>query len=91
MIKKDNKRREKIKIRVLKKIKGKTDKPLLTVYRSLKHIYGQIVDLKTGKTLLTVSSKSKELTQELNNLKQKTEKSREVGKLLAKKSNRFKY
>jgi len=91
MIKKDNKRREKIKIRVLKKIKGKTDKPLLTVYRSLKHIYGQIVDLKTGKTLLTVSSKSKELTQELNNLKQKTEKKQRSWQTISKKSNRFKY
>jgi len=91
MIKKDNKRREKIKIRVLKKIKGKTDKPLLTVYRSLKHIYGQIVDLKTGKTLLTVSSKSKELTQELNNLKQKNRKKQRSWQTISKKSNRFKY
>lgn len=86
MIKKDYKRRSKIKIRVLKKIKGHTDKPILTVYRSLNHIYGQIVDLNSGKTILSVSTLSKEISEELKQVKGKVEKSKIVGKFLAKKA-----
>lgn len=42
--------------RVRKKIKGSPDRPRLSVYRSLKYIYAQIIDDSTGKTLASASS-----------------------------------
>ncbi len=46
--------------RTLRKIEG-VDRPRLTVFRSAKHIYAQIVDAETGQTIMTVSSRSKQL------------------------------
>ena len=46
--------------RTLRKIKN-PDRPRLTVFRSAKHIYAQIVDAETGQTIMTVSSRSKQL------------------------------
>ena len=47
--------------RTHRKIAGTTDRPRLTVFRSAKHIYAQIVDAETGRTITTVSSRSKQL------------------------------
>lgn len=47
--------------RVRKKVFGTMDKPRLNVYRSLKHIYVQIIDDYSGKTLAAASSTDKEL------------------------------
>lgn len=46
--------------RTMRKIKG-CDRPRLTVFRSAKHIYAQIVDAETGRTITTVSSRSQQL------------------------------
>ncbi|MCL5953775.1 MAG: 50S ribosomal protein L18 [Nitrospirae bacterium] len=42
--------------RVRKKIKGSPERPRLSVYRSLKYIYAQIIDDTTGSTLVSASS-----------------------------------
>ena len=42
--------------RVRKKISGSAETPRLCVYRSLKHIYAQVIDDKSGKTLAAASS-----------------------------------
>jgi large subunit ribosomal protein L18 len=87
MIKKDfTKRRLRIKKTIRKKIYGTTERPRFSVYRSLNDIYGQIIDDTTGKTLVAVSSTSKEVKEELASAKSKVEKSVLVGKLLAKKA-----
>jgi large subunit ribosomal protein L18 len=87
MIKKDyNKRRLRIKATIRKKIFGTTERPRLTVYRSLDEIYGQIIDDSAGKTLVAVSSNSKDVKGELATAKTKVERSALVGKLLAKKA-----
>jgi large subunit ribosomal protein L18 len=44
------------KKRALKKIIGSIEKPRLAVYRSHKHIYGQLIDDKNGKTLVSCST-----------------------------------
>ncbi len=41
-------------------MRGSTERPRLSVFRSVKHIYAQIIDDTTGKTLLTVNSDQKE-------------------------------
>ena len=87
MIKKDRTlRRERIKVSVRKKIYGTPERPRLTVYRSLNDIYGQIIDDVSGKTLLSVSSISKEVREEIAATKTKVAKSTVIGKVLAQKA-----
>jgi len=49
------------KERIRKKLAGTTARPRLSVYKSLKHIYAQVIDDSTGKTVAFASSLSKEL------------------------------
>lgn len=87
MIKKDiTKRRLRIKQTIRKKVFGSSERPRFSVYRSLNEIYGQIVDDVTGKTLVALSTNSKEVKQDVAAVKTKVEKSTLVGKLLAKKA-----
>ncbi|CUS76693.1 LSU ribosomal protein L18P [Candidatus Kryptonium thompsonii] len=79
-------RREKIRKRVRSKIFGTPERPRLSVYRSLKHIYAQIIDDTKGHTLVAMSSLSKEIRDEVKNCKTKTDVSRVVGLALAKKA-----
>src|SRR5690348_15733927 len=53
--------RLKRKVRIRRKVAGTTERPRLSVYKSLKHIYAQVVDDTTGRTLAYASSLSKEL------------------------------
>jgi large subunit ribosomal protein L18 len=71
---------------VRKKLYGTSDRPRLVIFRSLKHIYGQLVDDSIKKTITTVSSHSKELQAELQNLPDKVAAARVVGKALAAKA-----
>lgn len=84
MFLKDNQRRNRKRVRVRRKISGSTERPRLTVFRSLNNIYAQIIDDSTGKTLVAASTKSKEVADELKNSKGKVSKSKLAGKLLAK-------
>jgi large subunit ribosomal protein L18 len=54
--------RMKRKIRIRKKIAGVTDRPRMSVFRSNKHIYVQIIDDTKGRVLASASSQSKEFT-----------------------------
>ncbi len=47
-------------IRVRRLIRGTAERPRLTVFRSLNHIYAQIIDDTAGRTLVTVDSRSAE-------------------------------
>jgi large subunit ribosomal protein L18 len=49
-------RRERIKFRLRKRIRGQEERPRLTVYRSVAHIYVQVVDDMTGRTIAAASS-----------------------------------
>jgi len=73
-------KRQKIKRRVRRNIFGTAEKPRLSVYRSNKEIYAQIIDDNTGVTL--VSASSRETATEGT----KTEQSANVGKSLAAKA-----
>jgi large subunit ribosomal protein L18 len=69
-----------------KRVFGDKDRPRLVVFRSLNNIYGQIVDDSVQKTIIGASSKSKEIQSDLKKSKSKTEKSKVVGALIAKKA-----
>jgi large subunit ribosomal protein L18 len=49
------------KERIRKKLAGTTERPRMTIYKSLKHIYAQVIDDSTGKTVAFASTLSKEL------------------------------
>ena len=73
--------------RIKKKVRGSKLRPRLVVNRSLKHIYAQVVDDDIGKTLVSFSSRAKEVREysKEKDISTKTEKSRIVGLLIAKK------
>jgi large subunit ribosomal protein L18 len=48
--------RRRIHARLRQKMQGSTERPRLNVYRSLNHIYAQVIDDTTGKTLAAVST-----------------------------------
>ncbi len=54
-------RRARRKTGIRKRVYGSTERPRLTVFRSLKHIYAQIIDDQRGVTLCEASTKSKDL------------------------------
>jgi large subunit ribosomal protein L18 len=68
--------------RIRRKVKGTPERPRLCVYRSLKHIYAQLVDDSAGKSLMTVSTLSREVRESLSD-KKKSEASRVVGMKIA--------
>lgn len=74
-------RRARIKRSIRKKITGTTAKPRLTVYRSNKQIYAQIIDDTTGKTLVSASSYNNKSAKGT-----KTEAAGVVGKEVAEKA-----
>ena len=53
--------RQRRRKQIRKKISGTTERPRLAVFRSLNHIYAQLIDDSTGKTIIMVSDLSKEL------------------------------
>jgi large subunit ribosomal protein L18 len=71
-------RRKRRHLRVRKAVNGTTERPRLVVFRSLKHIYAQIVDDTTQRTLLTVGSEGMNGT--------KSERAASVGKAVADKA-----
>jgi len=71
--------------RIRKKITGSEARPRLSVFRSARHIYAQIIDDGKGQTLAAASTLSGELKDKLSGLK-KAEAAKEVGKLLAAKA-----
>jgi len=53
------KSRQRRHVRIRKKVFGTTSKPRLSVFKSLSHIYAQLIDDSTGKTLITASTTEK--------------------------------
>jgi large subunit ribosomal protein L18 len=69
--------------RVRKTVAGTGERPRLAVYRSLTHIYAQVIDDEQGKTLAAASSLQKALKDGKGN---KTARAKDVGAALAKKA-----
>jgi len=80
MTTKKEQRRLKIKFRIRKSVKGTAERPRLSVFRSNKQIYAQVINDITGTTLASASSLGLE---KMN----KTEQAKKVGELVARKSS----
>ena len=50
-----------IHARIRRKVRGNTEKPRLAIYRSLNHIYAQVIDDRLGKTIVSASTTEKDL------------------------------
>jgi large subunit ribosomal protein L18 len=70
--------RSRIHLRIRKKVRGTETRPRLAVFRSLKHIYAQVIDDGGGRTLVSASSRERGLTDGGNR-----KGAAEVGKLVA--------
>ncbi len=77
--------RLKRKARVRKRVSGTPARPRLSVYRSLDHIYAQIIDDLHGRTLVSASTLSPELRDRLKG-KKKVEQAKLVGELVAERA-----
>ena len=58
--------RERRKLRIRKKLSGTVQKPRLTVFRTARHIYAQVIDDASGRTLAHASTLSKDLKGSLD-------------------------
>ena len=76
-------RRNRIKKRIRKVISGTAEKPRMSVFRSNTQIYVQFIDDLTGTTLVSASSRCKEIAEQKVN---KTEQAKLVGKLAAERA-----
>ncbi len=76
--------REKRHMRVRNKISGTPERPRLSVFKSLKGIYVQLIDDVNGKTLAAASTLDKEVKTKASNI----EAAKEVGTLVAKRATK---
>lgn len=81
-----NNKRTRRKLRVRKKVFGTSERPRLSVFRSNKFIYGQIIDDEKGVTLVDVQKEA----PALHKGKGKVEAAFDAGKKLAEKANKAK-
>lgn len=81
-------RKERRKLRTRSKITGTANRPRLSVFRSNRHIFAQLIDDAQGKTLAAVSEK--DITKEENKKIKKTEIAKLMGKILAEKALKVK-
>lgn len=72
-------------LRVRKKVKGTPERPRLVVYRSLEHIYAQVIDDTVGHTLVSASTIDGEVRKLLGG-KKKTEEAQIVGRVVAERA-----
>lgn len=71
--------------RVRRKVHSRAGRPRLNVFRSLNHIYAQIIDDETAHTLVSASTVDKDLRVDMKTL-DKTEQAKRVGETLAERA-----
>jgi len=72
--------------RIRKKVVGGSERPRISVYRSLNHIYAQLIDDVGGRTLAMCSDAVPEVKAQLGDVKGKVGRAKAVGKLLAERA-----
>ena len=85
MIKRESKAivRRRVHQRIRKSLAGTTERPRLAVFRSVKHIYAQVIDDRAGRTLVSASSTEKSATGKSGG---NVAAAKEIGKLVAERA-----
>jgi len=78
--------RKRLKAHIRLRVSGTAERPRFTVFRSLRHVYAQIVDDTAGRTLVSVSDLSKDFKADAQDAKAQTAVGHKVGQLAAKKA-----
>jgi large subunit ribosomal protein L18 len=78
--------RRRLKRSIRLRLSGTTECPRLTVYRSLRHVYAQIVDDSQGKTLVSVSDLSRDVREQFKDAKGQSAVGKLVGQLMARRA-----
>lgn len=71
--------------RIRVRVHGTPERPRLNVFRSLRHIYAQVIDDSIGNTIVAVSTLDSEVEQQLKDLN-KTQQAQFVGKVVAERA-----
>ena len=87
MIKKESRQKARVKkhLRIRKRFSGTAERPRLSVFRSNKHIYAQLIDDEAGNTLASASTLDKNIGSSLDNTDD-VEAATAVGKAIAQKA-----
>ena len=72
-------RRNNRRKRIRKRVSGTAERPRLSVYRSSKHIYAQLIDDRSGKTLVAASTREKDLPSSSGRIDVSTEIGKRLG------------
>jgi len=76
---------------IRKKVNGTSERPRLVVFKSLNHIYAQLVDDTNQKTITGISSLTKDLKEKLGTAKSNVEMAKLIGESIAKKAIDMKF
>jgi len=81
-----DKTRQKVHTRIRKKLAGTTERPRLNVYRSVNHIYAQVIDDAKGTTIVSAASVKKTAKGEKRPTGGNVSSAKEVGKMIAERA-----
>lgn len=79
-------RREKRHLRIRKNIRGTAERPRLSIYKSLKHLYVQLIDDASGRCILSVTTNTKENKSSGKKSFANVEGGKQIGRLIAEKA-----
>lgn len=71
---------------IRKQVNGTPERPRLTVYRSLSHIYAQIIDDVNGNTIVSASTLDKDIRETIKSDAKKVDISKQIGEAIAKRA-----
>jgi large subunit ribosomal protein L18 len=78
--------RDRRKKRIRKKISGTAERPRLTIYKSLRHLYAALIDDSTGRTILAATTNTKSMKGEGRKSFANQEYAKRLGKVIAEKA-----
>lgn len=79
-----NERRKRRHRRVRRKLRGTAERPRLNIYRSLNHIYAQVIDDRAGHTLASASTLDPEVQERIDDMRP-VDRAKVVGETVAKR------
>ena len=83
LMKRKRERRKRAHLRVRSRVRGTTERPRLSIYKSLRFIYAQVIDDSRGATLAQANSADPEIRGQLNRSASSREAAKLVGELVA--------